>query len=84
MDPVMRDMETMMESSQKYVTGKVSITLLPYRFQVNGIESAHDLMSAKFGHYGEMNSAWTGDDVKGFTKIFGNQNAIYHQVNSSL
>ncbi|MFT6873164.1 MAG: argininosuccinate synthase [Roseivirga sp.] len=84
MDPVMRDMETMMESSQKYVTGKVSITLLPYRFQVNGIESAHDLMSAKFGHYGEMNNAWTGDDVKGFTKIFGNQNAIYHQVNSGL
>jgi len=84
MDPVMRDMETMMESSQKYVSGKVSITLLPYRFQVNGIESAHDLMSAKFGHYGEMNKAWTGDDVKGFTKIFGNQNAIYHQVNSEL
>lgn len=84
MDPVMRDMETMMESSQKYVRGKVSITLLPYRFQVNGIESAHDLMSAKFGHYGEMNNAWTGDDVKGFTKIFGNQNAIYHQVNSEL
>lgn len=84
MDPVMRDMETMMESSQKYVTGKVSITLLPYRFQVNGIESDHDLMSAKFGHYGEMNKAWTGDDVKGFTKIFGNQNAIYHQVNSEL
>lgn len=84
MDPVMRDMETMMESAQKYVTGKVFFTLLPYRFQVNGIESVHDLMSAKFGHYGEMNNAWTGDDVKGFTKIFGNQNAIYHQVNSEL
>lgn len=82
MDPVMRDMETMMESTQKFVTGKVFITMLPYRFQVNGIESDHDLMSAKFGHYGEMNKAWTGDDVKGFAKIFGNQNAIYHQVNS--
>lgn len=82
MDPVMRDMETMMDSTQKFVTGKVFITMLPYRFQVNGIESEHDLMSAKFGHYGEMNKAWTGDDVKGFAKIFGNQNAIYHQVNS--
>jgi len=82
MDPVMRDMEAMMQSTQKFVTGKVFITMLPYRFQVNGIESAHDLMSAKFGHYGEMNKAWTGDDVKGFAKIFGNQNAIYHQVNS--
>lgn len=84
MDPVMRDMEAMLESTQKHVTGKVFITLLPYHFQVTGIESDHDLMSAKFGHYGEMNNAWTGDDVKGFAKIFGNQNAIYHQVNSKL
>ncbi|OEK03333.1 argininosuccinate synthase [Roseivirga sp. 4D4] len=84
MDPVMRDMEAMMSNTQQKVTGKVFITLLPYRFQVNGIESDHDLMSAKFGHYGEMNNAWTGEDVKGFSKIFGNQNAIYHQVNSEL
>ncbi len=84
MDPVMRDMEVMMKSTQQCVSGKVFITLFPYRFQVNGIESAYDLMSAKFGHYGEMNNAWTGDDVKGFAKIFGNQNAIYHQVNSEL
>lgn len=81
MDPVMRDLEAMMENTQKFVTGKVFITLLPYRFQIDGIASDHDLMSAKFGHYGEMNNAWTGDDVKGFAKIFGNQNAIYHQVN---
>ena len=81
MDPAMRDLEALMENTQQNVTGKVFITLLPYRFQINGIESAHDLMSAKFGHYGEMNKAWTGEDVKGFAKIFGNQNAIYHQVN---
>lgn len=84
MDPVMRDMEAMMSNTQQNVTGKVFITLLPYRFQINGIESDHDLMSAKFGHYGEMNNAWTGEDVKGFSKIFGNQNAIYHQVNNEL
>lgn len=84
MDPVMRDMEAMLANTQKYVSGKVFITLLPYRFQINGIESDHDLMSAKFGHYGEMNNAWTGEDVKGFSKIFGNQNAIYHQVNAEL
>ena len=81
MDPAMRDLEALMENTQQNVTGKVFITLLPYRYQVNGIESEHDLMSAKFGHYGEMNKGWTGDDVKGFAKIFGNQNAIYHQVN---
>ena len=80
LDPVMRDMEAFLTSSQQRVTGTVSITLMPYRFQINGIESPFDLMSAKFGKYGEMNLGWTGEDVKGFTKIFGNQVAIYHQV----
>jgi argininosuccinate synthase len=80
LDPIMRDMEAFLTSAQQNVTGEVSITLYPYRYQVNGIESKYDLMSAKFGKYGEMNLGWTGDDVKGFTKIFGNQVAIYHQV----
>jgi argininosuccinate synthase len=80
LDPVMRDMESFLSSAQHNVTGEVSITLLPYRFLINGIESKYDLMSSKFGKYGEMNLGWTGDDVKGFTKIFGNQAAIYHQV----
>lgn len=80
LDPVMRDMESFLTSSQKHVTGEVSVTLYPYRFQINGIESSYDLMSSKFGKYGEMNLGWTGDDVRGFTRIFGNQVAIYHQV----
>ena len=80
LDPIMRDMEAFLMSSQQNVTGEVSITLYPYRYQINGIESKYDLMSAKFGKYGEMNLGWTADDVKGFTKIFGNQVAIYHQV----
>ena len=80
-DPVMRDIEAFFTSTQKYVTGKVFVKLLPYRFELTGIESAHDLMSAKFGSYGEMNKGWSGDDVKGFTKIFGNQTGIYFQVN---
>lgn len=80
-DPVMRDIEAFMTSTQQFVTGKVFVKLLPYRFELTGIESEHDLMSAKFGSYGEMNKAWTGDDVKGFTKIFGNQTGIYYQVN---
>lgn len=80
LDPVMRDLEAFLTSSQRQVTGTVNITLAPHRFHVNGINSPYDLMSAKFGKYGEMNLSWTGDDVKGFTKIFGNQVAIYHQV----
>jgi argininosuccinate synthase len=80
-DPTMRDVEAFFTSTQQFVTGKVFVKLLPYRFELVGIESKHDLMSAKFGSYGEMNNSWTGDDVKGFTKIFGNQTGIYFQVN---
>ncbi|EFK97882.1 Argininosuccinate synthase [sediment metagenome] len=84
LDPTMRNIEKFLEDTQTNVSGKVFVTLYPYRFQLNGIESEHDLMSAKFGSYGEMNNAWTGEDVKGFSKIFGNQVAIYHQVNATL
>lgn len=83
LDPVMRDIEAYLESSQQHVTGQVFVTLMPYRFQVTGIESPYDLMSSKFGKYGEMNSGWSGEDVRGFSKIFGNQTMIWHQVNNS-
>lgn len=81
LDPVMRDIEAYLESSQQNVTGKVFVELMPYRFMVTGIESPYDLMSSRFGKYGEMNSGWSGDDVRGFSKIFGNQTAIWHAVN---
>lgn len=80
LDPVMRDIEAFLTSAQKHVTGEVHVQLYPYRFQVIGIESPYDLMSSKFGKYGEMNLGWTGDDVRGFSKIFGNQTMIYHQI----
>ena len=80
LDPVMRDIEAYLTSSQEQVSGEVFIQLNPYRFQVTGIDSPNDLMSAKFGKYGEMNTGWTGDDVRGFTKIFGNQTMIWNQV----
>ena len=80
LDPVMRDIEAFLESSQQQVTGKVFIQLMPYRFQVAGIESGFDLMSSRFGKYGEMNSGWSGEDVRGFSKIFGNQVAIWNAV----
>jgi len=80
LDPVMRDIEAFFESSQQTVTGEVFLQLMPYRFQVTGIESTYDLMNSRFGKYGEMNSGWSGDDVRGFSKIFGNQTAIYHKI----
>jgi argininosuccinate synthase len=82
LDPVMRDIEAYLEKSQRNVSGDVFVQLMPYRFQITGIESKHDLMNSKFGKYGEMNTGFTGDDVRGFSKIFGNQTSIYHQVKS--
>lgn len=80
LDPVMRDIEAFLESTQRNVTGDVFVQLMPRHFQVTGVESPYDLMSSKFGKYGEMNTGWSGEDVRGFSKIFGNQTMIYHQV----
>lgn len=83
LDPVMRDIEAYLRNSQQAVTGKVFIQLMPYRFQIMGIESPFDLMNSKFGKYGEMNTGFTGEDVRGFTRLFGNQVGIYHRVQQS-
>lgn len=80
LDPVMRDLEAFLQSSQQRVTGKVHLRLHPYRFETLGIESDFDLMSAEFGSYGEMNHGWTGADVAGFTRIYGNQIRMYQQI----
>ena len=84
LDPVMRNIESFLESSQKNVSGTVHISLKPYHFTLDGIESPHDLMSAKFGSYGEENKGWTSEEVKGFIKIYGNSTKIYQQVNNEL
>lgn len=82
LDPVMRNIEAFLQSSQETVSGDVFVTLRPYHFKLDGISSEHDLMNAKFGSYGEESKGWTPDEAKGFIKILGNQNKIYHQVNS--
>ncbi|MDR1645429.1 MAG: argininosuccinate synthase [Tannerellaceae bacterium] len=81
LEPVMRDMEAFLESSQQNVTGRVILTLRPYAYTLVGIESPHDLMKSDFGVYGEEQKAWTADDVKGFTRILGNHMKIYYNVN---
>jgi len=83
-EPVMRNIESFLESTQKNVTGTVTVKLHPYRFIVQGIESKHDLMNSSFGEYGEMNKNWSGNDVKGFTKILANSMQIYKHVNKEL
>lgn len=81
LDPVMRNIEGFLAETQASVTGTVRVKLSPYQFVVLGIESKHDMMSAKFGTYGEMNRAWSAEDVKGFTKILGMQGKLHRLVN---
>ena len=80
LEPLMRDIEKFLESMQSHVTGEVRVHLSPYNFQLLGIKSDNDLMSPVFGSYGEMNNAWSGDDVRGFSKIMSNQVMIHQKV----
>ena len=82
LDPVMRDMEAMMDNMEQHVTGEVEVALMPYHFSVLGCSSSHDLMSSKFGSYGEINKSYTGTDVVGFTKVLANPLKIYYSVNN--
>ncbi|SFW63183.1 argininosuccinate synthase [Cellulophaga fucicola] len=84
LDEVMRNIEVFLADTQKNVSGDVFVTLQPYRFELNGIASKHDLMNASFGSYGEMNKGWTADDAKGFIKILANAGKIYNHVNKNL
>ena len=80
LEPVMRDIEQFLESSQQNVTGTVIVNLRPYSYTLVGVDSPFDLMKTDFGEYGEVNRAWSADDVKGFTKILGNQMKIFYNV----
>jgi argininosuccinate synthase len=82
LDPVLRDMEAFFQSSQASVSGDVTVVLKPYHFTIEGITSDYDLMNSNFASYGEMNTAWTTDDAKGFIKITANQNKIIQNLNS--
>ncbi len=80
LEPVMRDIEAYLDESQRNVTGRVIVDLKPYHYVLVGVQSDYDLMKTSFGEYGEVSKAWTADDVKGFTKILGNQMKIYHNI----
>ena len=80
LDPLMRNIESFLDDSQKSVTGSVQVRLQPYTFSVLGCESKYDLMSSKFGEYGEANKSFTGQDVIGFTKVLANPLKIYYSL----
>ena len=68
-EPVMRDIEAMLESSQRHVNGTVGIELRPYCFSMIGADTPDDLVKNKLGEYGEMQKEWTAEDAKGFIKV---------------
>ena len=80
LDEVMRNIEAFLEDTQRHVSGTVYVRLHPYRFELEGIESANDLMNASFGNYGEMNKGWTAGEAKGFIKLLSNPGKIARQI----
>ena len=78
LEPVMRDIEAMLESSQRNVNGVVSMQLQPYCFSTVGVESEDDLVKTKFGEYGEMQKGWTSEDAKGFIKVTSTPLRVYY------
>lgn len=83
LDPLMRNIETFLEDTQKFVSGTVEAELRPYHFSILGCESQFDMMSSKFGDYGETNKSFTGEDVVGFTKVLANPLKIYYSVHKN-
>lgn len=83
LDEVMRNIEAFLTDTQKNVSGDVFVSLYPFQFRLDGIDSPHDLMNASFGSYGEMNKGWTADDAKGFIKILSNPGKIANHVNQN-
>ena len=69
LEPVMRDIEAMLESSQRNVNGTVTLELRPYGFFTVGVDSPDDLVKSKLGEYGETQKGWTSEDAKGFIKV---------------
>ena len=81
LEPLARDIESFMESTQKSVTGEVIVELMPYHFFVQGCSSKYDLMNSSFGEYGEVNKSYTSDDIVGFSKVISNPLKIYYSLN---
>ena len=78
LEPVMRDMESMLESSQRNVSGTVTLKLRPYCIETVGVDSPNDLVKNKLGEYGEGAKGWTSEEAKGFIKLMSNPLRAYY------
>lgn len=82
LEPVMRDIEAMLQESQRNVNGTVIMELRPYSFSAVGVDSPDDLVKTKFGEYGEMQKGWTSEDAKGFIKVLSTPLRVYYANHS--
>ena len=78
LEPVMPDIEAMLASSQRNVTGEVTLELRPYSFSTVGVDSPNDLVKNKLGEYGETAKAWSSEDAKGFIKVLSTPLRAYY------
>jgi len=77
LDPVCRDIEALLESSQTQVTGLAHCLLRPGHLFVTGVESPYSLMAASRGQYGESAGEWTASDAVGFSRILALPGMLY-------
>ncbi len=80
LEPVMPDIEAMLTSSQRNVTGTAILKLRPYGFETVGIDSVNDLTKSKLGEYGETQTGWTADEAKGFIKVSSTPLRVYYGI----
>lgn len=78
LEPVMTDIEQMLISSQRHVTGTAILKLHPYGFQTVGVDSVNDLTRSPLGEYGETQRGWTAEEAKGFIKLTSMPLQVYY------
>jgi len=80
LDPVCRDIEALLISSQERVTGEVHVLFRPGTLFIEGVESPYSLMKASKGVYGEAVGEWTATDALGFSKIVALTGVFAHRA----
>jgi argininosuccinate synthase len=80
LDPVCRDIEALLVSSQARVTGEVTFLLRPGSAFIEGVSSPHSLMAASKGVYGEAAGEWTPTDALGYSKMLALTGIFYQRA----
>lgn len=75
-DPLMRDLEAFLASSQQSVSGTVKVVLTAGQALVSGAASPFSMMNPKVAVYGEGASGWSGAEAAAFSKLYGMQDYL--------